>query len=948
MPELAPSGVLRGQQLGPYMLVERLGGGAMATVYRAIDQRNGHAVAIKVLRPDADSVMRERFRREAETHSNLNHPNIVQILDVGQVSETGLTYIAMELIDGPNLSEVMEGTVRLSPADAARILEPIAAALDYACRQGVIHRDVKPSNVLLRRVHDDTPNAVRIAGLNMPVLPLLSDFGIARALDAPELTSIGRTIGTPTYMSPEQCADSHEIDGRSDLYSLGAVFYRCVVGRPPYSGTTTQILHAHVYDPLTIPDDVLADLPPLAISILRRTLAKDPDQRYGDGGELAADLHRLLLTVPGVVPNGSAAAMAGDATATMPVLLALPMPPATTGQTVLVPAPEPSATQTGNTAVVATYIPAEIPLQTTLPPRVVTTMPAVPRPRRRWVGAVMGGVLAALVLIFGGGLALNLLPNELIGSVPLPSTPANPALTDPANSDAGPQAATAVAVAPTARGAAGAIEPASTPSGDVSGEASGDASVAPAVTPVPAQTPPAGGTAVATLLPVPTPAGDVRSFWAEAEAAYQDGDWQNALAFMTLARRIDPRYEGAKGDQVLFESHVGLAADAIAKSDLESSLEHLDAAVALRPDVGRVKTIQAALQALVAPGTLNISMARWTLATALGSYAQELLDAENPCAAAEQLQAAVTLAPVESSAKLLAETQATCDKARRTAGVRRELAQLSGRFLYSTQEGDIYRIYRAPATLEAKSALLIDDGTQPARQWQSNVVAFHSTQASSPGIALFDPAAGQAPARRNLQLTTAPGDARDAPPSWSSNDRSLVYGNRAPDGRTRVFRTEVTASADAVDLGPGQDPAWSPKQDRIVFNGVNEQGGEPGLWLMNGDGSDRQRLTDNGNDIRPVWTPDGLSVVFMSSRDGNWEVYRLNLLTAELTRLTTNSAQDGLPTVSPDGKWVAFASDRGGYWRIWVTPLEGGDAQPLIVIEGVLTNWLEHAIQWIP
>ena len=135
----------------------------------------------------------------------------------------------------------MEETVRLSPADAARLLEPIATALDYAARQGVIHRDVKPSNVLLRRVHDDTPNAVHIAALDVPALPLLSDFGIARALDAPELTSVGRTIGTPTYMSPEQCADSHEIDGRSDLYSLGAVFYRCIVGRPPYSGTTTQI-----------------------------------------------------------------------------------------------------------------------------------------------------------------------------------------------------------------------------------------------------------------------------------------------------------------------------------------------------------------------------------------------------------------------------------------------------------------------------------------------------------------------------------------------------------------------------------------------------------------------------------------------------------------------------------------------------------------------------------
>jgi Tol biopolymer transport system component len=117
---------------------------------------------------------------------------------------------------------------------------------------------------------------------------------------------------------------------------------------------------------------------------------------------------------------------------------------------------------------------------------------------------------------------------------------------------------------------------------------------------------------------------------------------------------------------------------------------------------------------------------------------------------------------------------------------------------------------------------------------------------------------------------------------------------------------------------------------------------------MNGDGSNRLRLTDNGNDIRPVWSPDGLAVVFMSLRDGDWEVYRLDLLTEELLQLTDSPAQDGLPTVSPDGRWVAFASDRGGFWRIWVVPGAGGEAQPLVTINGVLTNWLEHAIQWIP
>jgi serine/threonine-protein kinase len=451
-----------------------------------------------------------------------------------------------------------------------------------------------------------------------------------------------------------------------------------------------------------------------------------------------------------------------------------------------------------------------------------------------------------------------------------------------------------------------------------------------------------------TPAPLPTPAGDVRSYWADAEAAYQDGDWQNALAYMTIARRISPRYQGSTGDRMLFESHVGLAAGAVNQSDFEGALEHLNAAVALRPEAGRVKTIQAALAALLAPGTLNISMARWTLATALGSYAQELLDAENPCAAAEQLLAAVTLMPVESSAQLLAETQATCAKARRDAAVRRELAQLTGRILYSTQEGDVYRIYRANADVGADSVLLVADGTQPARQHSSNVVAFHSTAAAAPGVALFDVAAGLAPNGRSLQVTTGPGDARDAPPSWSGGDRSLVYAGSEAEGRMRIYRIDVPPAGNPQDLGLGRDPAWSPVQDRIVYNGVNDQGGEPGLWLMNGDGSNPQRLTDNGNDLRPVWSPDGNSVVFMSTRDGNWEVYRLNLLTGEDTRLTTNAAQDGLPSVSPDGKWVAFASDRGGYWRIWVTPLDGGQAQPLITIDGVLTNWLEHAIQWIP
>lgn len=230
-------------------------------------------------------------------------------------------------------------------------------------------------------------------------------------------------------------------------------------------------------------------------------------------------------------------------------------------------------------------------------------------------------------------------------------------------------------------------------------------------------------------------------------------------------------------------------------------------------------------------------------------------------------QAAVTRSPRASSAQLLAEAQAACERARRTArATRRSLAGLSGRLLL-TQEGAAYRIYRVDAAPDGESVLLIDNGTQPARQQKSAVVALRNTGDAPPGIALFSLSAGLDASARTLQLTTGAGDAHDAPPSWSADDRTLIFGSTAGDGGpTRIYRIDANGAAQPVDLGLGRDPAWSPNQDRIVFNGVNDAGGEPGLWLMNSDGSNRLRLTDNGNDIRPLWTPDGLAVVFMSCR----------------------------------------------------------------------------------
>jgi serine/threonine protein kinase len=165
---------------------------------------------------------------------------------------------------------------------------------------------VKPSNILLKRAAPDAEHSVIVGSLPFPVIPLLSDFGIARVMDAPELTNAGRTIGTPAFMAPEQCAGSAEIDGRADVYALGAVLYRCLVGRPPYSGTTTQILHAHVYDPLLIPDDVAAALPPQAVRVMARAMMKEPSQRYERVDLMARELHSVAeANLPSVQATGS-------------------------------------------------------------------------------------------------------------------------------------------------------------------------------------------------------------------------------------------------------------------------------------------------------------------------------------------------------------------------------------------------------------------------------------------------------------------------------------------------------------------------------------------------------------------------------------------------------------------------------------------------------------------
>jgi serine/threonine-protein kinase len=265
----------------------------MARVYRATDTYLQRTVALKILAAQLslDPEFVRRFEREAATAAQLRHPAIVTIYDVGELD--GLYYIAMEYIQGRSLHALLEERTALGLGFAIALLEPVAQALDHAHRQGAVHRDIKPHNILLN--HDG-----RV---------LLTDFGIAQTSDADSerLTRTGVFMGTPEYISPEQ-AEARRVDGRSDLYSLGVVAYEIVTGRVPFSGPTPQLIVAHAQLPPPPPTSVLAHLPSELDLVLVRALAKRSDQRYATGAALVADLKQVAERYH--IPQASTAQLA--------------------------------------------------------------------------------------------------------------------------------------------------------------------------------------------------------------------------------------------------------------------------------------------------------------------------------------------------------------------------------------------------------------------------------------------------------------------------------------------------------------------------------------------------------------------------------------------------------------------------------------------------------------
>ena len=287
-----------GTNLGRYEIDAEIGHGAMGVVYRARDPKIDRTVAIKTislsgLEPDAEQEYRERFVVEARAAGRLFHPRIVTIFDVAEDPHTLTPYIVMEYVSGRSLEEVLCTENGTLPLDTAlQVTQELAEALDYAHAQGIVHRDVKPSNIIV--AEDGHPK--------------IADFGIAK-LNALDLPQTGHTLGTPAYMSPEQLRGD-PVDGRSDLFSLGVILYQLLTGHRPFQGNSTRTISFKVLNRDPVPATALnAELCPELGHVIARAIAKDPSQRYQTGMEMAVDLRDLRGSILPPSSNGESSQM---------------------------------------------------------------------------------------------------------------------------------------------------------------------------------------------------------------------------------------------------------------------------------------------------------------------------------------------------------------------------------------------------------------------------------------------------------------------------------------------------------------------------------------------------------------------------------------------------------------------------------------------------------------
>ncbi|MCX6050568.1 MAG: hypothetical protein NT075_36210 [Chloroflexi bacterium] len=481
-----------------------------------------------------------------------------------------------------------------------------------------------------------------------------------------------------------------------------------------------------------------------------------------------------------------------------------------------------------------------------------------------------------------------------------------------------------------------------------------------------------------------------------AQTDFDAGRWQEALNQLLSIRQIDASYMADKLDTLIFKAYVNLANEKDNEDQLEEALALYNKALTLRADdpeakresdlIGKYLDAQDSegadwphavelLKTLVAeePDYRDVTD---RLHAALIGYGDDLADKNNNCLAAEQYTAALDMAVTPGLIAKRDQMQTLCDSGQTTDAITATHASTTsvttasstvtatdasvevtptetdviadpgekptvGRILYSAQDTAGHSRIMVQAVAGGAATVLREDAAQPAMRADGQRLVFRNTRTDMSGLSTVDPATGLV-----LRFTEF---AEDILPSWSAQGNRIAFAsNRDGDRRWRVYVIWAEANSEATKLDFGQSPEWSPVQDELAYSGCDTSGNRCGIWTMSGSGSNHAPLTTVQSDDRPTWSPDGRFVVFMSNgRDGNPEIYRVEVSTGQVVRLTDNPAIDGLPTISPDGQSVAFVSNRDGAWKLWTVPMVGGPATLLAPINGDLGNWLEQDIQWV-
>lgn len=484
------------------------------------------------------------------------------------------------------------------------------------------------------------------------------------------------------------------------------------------------------------------------------------------------------------------------------------------------------------------------------------------------------------------------------------------------------------------------------------------------------------------LTPVaPGVTGTPTDLWASAQAAFRAGRWQEAVGYLTTLRTTPGTADPLQVENLLFEAYVNLAAEKDNEENLEGALGWYDRALQLRPAEASIRQERDLVDRyLDVLGYFDVDWARSVelltqlyaldpqyrdveerLHEALLEYAADLNAAGDACAAQTQLETAATHATDARLTQLIADTTTACVTGVPMAGVTPDATRVattgasttaaeipaptggtgSGRILYSSVDivNGRNTIFSQPVD-GSNATVLVEEGAQPNLRADGVRIAYRNWRSDQGGISAYDPATGVF-----FRITDYP---EDVIPSWDPSGGRVVFAsNREGDRRWRIYTAWGEENGAVVTLSFGESPAWSPTSDQIVHRGCDDSGNNCGLWLMDSAGGNRRALTTVAGDNRPAWSPDGRSIVFMSDRDGGQDIYRVDVSTGQVTRLSENPSLDALPTVSPDGLWVAYLSNREGGWKIWAVPLAGGQTRLIAAIKGDVGDWNGQGLQWV-